>query len=118
MRIKAIHTIHRALVPGVAADKVHGTKAIPPKTEVIQPGQFLEAEGDELKFFFKTGAAAKIGAESPFLAPVPKKVVREAESAPEPDSSLSEEKSGSSQGDSDDFFDPATNESDDDDLVG
>lgn len=130
MKLKAIHTIRRTLVPGVAGDPKNGVRATPPKTEEIAPGQVFEAKPEEANDYFKVGAAVCIGEEGPFLAPKkaePASVKKvepipvkkdEPEEDTGPDSSLSEETSESSQGDSDTASDPAADESDEEDLVG
>lgn len=123
MQLKAIHLIRRAKVPGVAADPKTGKKAVPPKSEIIAPGQLFEAKPEEATGYLKLGAAVRVGEEGPFLAPKkaePTPIKQDAPEAkvPGPDSSLSEETSESSQGDSDTASDLATGESEEEDLVG
>lgn len=123
MKLKAIHTIRRAAVLGVAADPKNGIKAIPPKTEEIAPGQLFEAKPDEAKEYLKLGAAVCVGEDGPFLAPKKAEPIPVKQNAPEgkktgPESSLSEETSEPLQDGSDTDLDPATDTGDEEDLVG
>jgi hypothetical protein len=55
---KALHKIHRATKPGVAATR--DTKAVPPVIQVIQPGTIFIPTDDEIAEMEAAGAIQKV----------------------------------------------------------
>lgn len=127
MKLRAIHTIRRAITLGKAADLKTGAKAVAPVVEEISPNFEFDADEEEAHFFLRIGAAVQVGgglfvdppakkvAVEEKIEKVSKKVAAEKKTKTAPDSSLSEDKSESLKDDSDTS---EGSDDGDDDLVG